>query len=342
MVCCPSCLTENHASQPGRSTDDTVSREAGEILPKEEDEAVDCTASNFGHDQSHSSSDESPVKVMHRVAVPETEQRLPLSREIPEKPGIRPSLPEDPLKYYKQSSPPNVTIQPPAHHPHLLPYLYPGYAGTTPGMPFPLGQFLLPTTHALTSSGHSLPHHFAGLSSQHHPGLAAMSQAMSHLPQSTSHGSHQMGLGFLNPQFLANHPLFHQGFAGLGGHATTSTSTLASSLASSLASYSPHRFNPYSFPLTSTTMVTTSNPLISTGETRVCALSPSVSEPSPTSSISSHSFPTSPMHRSPQRSSPTATVSKSAESQIRSIEQMVNGIERTREQRPPSRPDEGK
>lgn len=261
---------------------------------------------------------ESPLK--GSVPNPDLEHRLPLhlSRDQ-DKLLSRPStIPDDPLKYFKQSSPPNMTIQPPIHHPHLLPYLYSSYAaGSSSALPFHLGQFLIPTSHSLSSS-HALPHQFPSLSSQHPPSL---SMPLSHTTTPA------MNFGLFNTQLLANHPLFHQGFAGLASH-----SPGQSSLSSG---HHSHRFNPF-LSSTSTTMATTSNRLMCTREGTSSNYSPTISQTSPSSSVSSHSYPTSPVHHSPPSvaSPSTSQNTKAPASDLHSIEKMVNGIDQSRERSP--------
>ena len=233
---------------------------------------------------------------------------------------------------------PNVTVGPGMPHPHLLPYLYPP-ALYSPSMGhLPLSQLFLPG--ATCSSGPSHPLPLSLFTSSGHPAPTAFSA--SHLAQSSLNSSPQaagsipnMGHNLLlNAQlaFAAGHSMFH-GYPpppGMDSGLMTSPSSKVK----------PHRFSPYPLPLT-----TTASPLTVPTDTIRSPLSSSPYDTSGTGMVGTH--PASHInHNSLNKlgaASPPGSecgssdgsvgpASVTSSSDLKNIENMVNGLERQQEQ----------
>lgn len=219
-------------------------------------------------------------------------------------------------------SPPNVTvIQPSVTHP-MFPYLYPGtgmYPSTTSTLPYPMG-------HMLLNSGSSSLAHSLSMQFLNHSGHSEMGLPPTH--------PHALSFGQLS---IPSHHLLQQSYSGLtsglGNSGPVSLSQLSGShIGPMLGSRASSRFSPYSLPLTKTTMVTTTSPLPSTG---LQMDSRTDISPSPSTSLSSISR-TSPMRsRSPlsHHTSPVSHISSNPNSELKSIERMLSGLERRKDPR---------
>lgn len=235
---------------------------------------------------------------------------------------------------------PNVTVGSGMPHPHLLPYLYPP-ALYSPSMGhLPLSQFFLPGVTCSSGPSHNLP--LSLFTSSGHPTPAAFSA--SHLAQSSlnssSAGASLPSMGhnlLLNAQlaFAAGHSMFHgyppphgMDLPGSGGLLTTASSKVK-----------PHRFSPYPLPLT-----TTATPLTIPTDTVRSPLSSSPYDGS--SSVVSGHPPSHVNHNSLNKlsaASPPGSecgssdgsvgpASVTSSSDLKNIENMVNGLERQQEQ----------
>ncbi|KAL5017210.1 hypothetical protein ScPMuIL_006799 [Solemya velum] len=219
-------------------------------------------------------------------------------------------------------SPPNVTvIQPSVTHP-MFPYLYPGtgmYPATTSTLPYSMGHMLL--NSGSSSLAHSLSMQFLNNSGHSEMGLPP---------------THPHALSF-SQLSIPSHHLLQQSYSGLtsglGNSGPVSLSQLSGShIGPILGSRASSRFSPYSLPLTKTTMVTTTSPLPSTG---LQMDSRADISPSPSTSLSSISR-TSPMRsRSPvsHHTSPVSHISSNPNSELKSIERMLSGLERRKDPR---------
>ncbi|XP_054711983.1 optomotor-blind protein-like isoform X2 [Uloborus diversus] len=245
---------------------------------------------------------------------------------------------------------PNVTVGPGMPHPHLLPYLYPPALYSTSMGHLPLSQLFLPGVTCASGPSHPLP--LSLFTSGGHPSQAAFSA--SHLAQSSLNSSSQAGgslpsMGhnlLLNAQlaFAAGHSMFH-GYppshasmdgplsaAGNGGLLTTTGSS----------KLKPHRFSPYPLPLTTMTSSSTATPLTVPAEVGRSPLSTS-----PYDGSNSVSHPPSHLNHNSLRKlgavSPPGSEcgssdgsvgpsSVSSSSELKNIENMVNGLERQQEQ----------
>ncbi|XP_060076039.1 T-box transcription factor TBX2b-like isoform X2 [Ylistrum balloti] len=206
------------------------------------------------------------------------------------------------------TSPPNVTvIQPSVTHP-IFPYLYP-YNTSASSLPYPMshlfsGNTSLPTALPfLPTSGHtdlssSLPHT--------HPSAHALS-ALGQLP-------------------FPGHPLLQSNYSSLSPSMNADSAlSPPSSLGPIFPSRSSPRFTPYSLPTTNTTIATSASPGAASG-LHISAHSPphsssvGITRPSPIR-------PRSPLSsRMPRHISPIANPN----SELKSIERMLNGLERKR------------
>ncbi|KAJ8312806.1 hypothetical protein KUTeg_010179 [Tegillarca granosa] len=211
------------------------------------------------------------------------------------------------------TSPPNVTVvQPSVSHP-MFPYLYP-YHTTSSGLPYPMSHMLLPG-----STG--LPH---GLQL---PFLTSGHSDIGHLPP-----SHPHALSSLGQLPLPGHHLLQSSYSSLNPHLSGNSSVSPTQLSGSsvgpvFPSRSSPRFSPYSLPLTKSTALTSTSPVTSSGlhidsPTNQSSQSPplSIHRVKQVSPYRGHS--PLPAHMSPISSS------LKPKSQIKSIEQMLNGLER--------------
>ncbi|XP_074643725.1 uncharacterized protein LOC141900641 [Tubulanus polymorphus] len=218
------------------------------------------------------------------------------------------------------TSPPNVTVlHPSASHP-MLPYLYQSgaYANGAHALSQHFGQMMY-------GSASSLPSNFPLLSSSVPPDLVPSMAAAS-----AAHLGFPMPHNFvLNSQLAlaAGHPLLHPQNFSFNGSSTTesSSSFLGSHVGPIFAPRVSHRFNPYSLPLTKTTMVTTAAPVPSTG-----ANSSNGIDSRSHSRDRLSASPSSPQH-SPSSSSAVTSPTTSVPSELKSIERMVDGLQRKHE-----------
>lgn len=236
---------------------------------------------------------------------------------------------------------PNVTVGPGMPHPHLLPYLYPP-ALYSPSMGhLPLSQLFLPGVTCSSGPSHPLP--LSLFTSSGHPTPAAFSA--SHLAQSSLNSSSQAGgslpsMGhnlLLNAQlaFAAGHSMFH-GYPPPHGMDVPGSGLLTTAS----SKVKPHRFSPYPLPLT-----TTASPLTVPTDTVRSPLSsspydgsgPVVSGHQPSLSLNHNSLnklgaaspPGSECGSSDGSVGPSSVTSSS---DLKNIENMVNGLERQQEQ----------
>ena len=208
----------------------------------------------------------------------------------------------------EHTSPPNVTVvQPSVTHP-MFPYFY---------------------HHGYPNSSSSLPYHM--LLNQGSSSLAA--HGLTYLP--TTHGelnhlSPTHGLSAFGQLHMPGHPLYPNLSPTFSNNTTQSLSQMSGShLGPLFASRSSNRFSPYSFPITKTTMATSTSSMTSS----VFNVEPR-SPTSPTPSSASLSS----LNRSPPRSRSPIHVPSTANpnSELKSIERMLNGLERKREVGPDS------
>ena len=203
----------------------------------------------------------------------------------------------------EHTSPPNVTVvQPSVTHP-MFPYFYHhGYPNTTSSLSY----------HMLLNQ-------------------ASSAHGLTYLPNSSdlNHLSPTHGLSAFGP--IPGHPLYPNLSPTFSKESTQSLSQFSGShLGPLFASRSNNRFTPYSFPMTKTTMATSTSPMSSGFNLG------SRSETSPTpSSASLSSLNRSPPIRSrspPMHLSPPINPN----SELKSIERMLSGLERRREVGPDS------
>lgn len=199
----------------------------------------------------------------------------------------------------EHTSPPNVTVvQPSVTHP-MFPYFYPhGYPCTTSSLPY----------HVLLNQGSSsLAAHGLYLPSSH---------------GDLNHLSPTHGLSAFGQLPMPGHPLY----PNLSPTFTSSSSS--SHLGPLFASRSNNRFSPYSFPMTKTTMATSTSPLSSSGF-NIGSRSPTT----PSTALSSLNL----SRPSPVRSiSPVTSAPTNPSSELKSIERMLSGLDRKREVGPDS------
>ncbi|XP_055941544.1 optomotor-blind protein-like isoform X3 [Argiope bruennichi] len=245
---------------------------------------------------------------------------------------------------------PNVTVGPGMPHPHLLPYLYPPALYSSSMNHLPLSQLFLPGATCASGPSHPLP--LSLFTSSGHPSPAF---SASHLAQSSLSSSSQ-GVGslpsmghnlLLNAQlaFAAGHSMFHgyppphsldgalpSSAAGNGGLLATA-GTVGSKV-------KPHRFSPYPLPLTTMTSTTPATPLTVPTEVVRSPLSTSPYDGS-SGSLAPHLNHNSlnklgavSPHGSECGSSDGSVgpSSVSSSSDLKNIENMVNGLERQQEQ----------
>ncbi|XP_035208433.1 optomotor-blind protein-like isoform X2 [Stegodyphus dumicola] len=249
-----------------------------------------------------------------------------------------------------KSGQPNVTVGPAMPHPHILPYLYPPALYSTSMGHLPLSQLFLPGVTCASGPSHPLP--LSLFTSSGHPSPAAFSA--SHLAQSSLSSSSQasgslpnMGHSLLlNAQlaFAAGHSMFH-GYPpphGLDVPMTTGAGN-GGLLATAGSKVKPHRFSPYPLPLTTMTNTTTATPLTVPAEV---VRSPLSSSPYDGASSVVASHPPHLNHNSLNKlgavsppgsecGSSDGSVgpsSVSSSSDLKNIENMVNGLERQQEQ----------
>ncbi|XP_067684994.1 T-box transcription factor TBX2b-like isoform X1 [Haliotis asinina] len=245
----------------------------------------------------------------------DTEKRSDGERSDSDSEHVKEMVVEREKSFFKEhTSPPNVTvIQPSVSHP-MFPYLCPsGYPSSTAGLHYPLNPVLFNTS--------SLSHGSLPVSLLHHSG-----HNMSPIPSSHLHGP---GMGSSNHMggshgLLQNSNLLPQGYPSLGLPGT-SLSHLAGShhLSSLFASRGAgHRFNPYTIPLTKTTMTSAGSPI-----TSPCA---PLGGGEPSSRGITHSV-SSMCQSPPSRKSPLQSIAvthANPHSELKSIEKMLNGLDR--------------
>ncbi|OWF44321.1 T-box transcription factor TBX2b-like isoform X2 [Mizuhopecten yessoensis] len=207
------------------------------------------------------------------------------------------------------TSPPNVTvIQPSVTHP-IFPYLYP-YNTSASSLPYPMSHLL--------SVNSSLPTALPFLPTSGHTDLS------SHLPHTHPSAHALSALGQLS---FPGHHLLQSSYSSLSPSMNADSAlSPPSSLGPIFPSRSSPRFTPYSLPTTNTTMVSSTSPVAAPG-LRISAHSPphsssvgGISRPSPIR-------PRSPLSsRMPRHISPIANPN----SELKSIERMLNGLERKR------------
>lgn len=206
----------------------------------------------------------------------------------------------------EHTSPPNVTVvQPSVTHP-MFPYFYPhGYPSTTSSLT-PYHMLLNQGSSSLAAHGLYLPTTHGDL----------------------NHLSPTHGLSAFGQLSMPGHPLYPNLSPTFSSSASNSLS--GSHLGTLFASRSNNRFSPYSFPMTKTTMATSTSPLTSSGF--------NLGPRSPTSPTGTHSSLGSLSRSSPVRSrSPIHTTqSSNPNSELKSIERMLSGLDRKREVGPDS------
>lgn len=249
--------------------------------------------------------------------------------QIPRRPERREVVEEDEESLQSptahSTSPPNVTVvQPTVTHP-MFSYLYhPGGLFSGNSLPLHMGHMLFGGGNNSVGPGSNIPLGFLP------------STDLSHLPQSAaqaagfSMSAHNM---VLNGQFAAlGHPFWHPGYAAAFGHSAaagldgmpTSHPSLHGAL-SAARTLSNSRYSPYSLPSTTkTTMVTTATPLAVSGVTSPLRTSSPITSPTSHRSIS----PGSPR---PTSSKSSSVSTSAAASELKSIERMVNGLEKQQE-----------
>ncbi|XP_063448820.1 T-box transcription factor TBX3-like isoform X1 [Mytilus trossulus] len=202
---------------------------------------------------------------------------------------------------------PNVTVvQPSATH-AMFPFMYPsnGLFSSPSSFPFPLGHMLFNSGNSAFSS--QLPFFSQGHSD------------MNNLPP-----THPLSLSLSNQSLLQ--PAFT---SGSSPYSPTSPQNQPSHLGPMFSSRSSPRYTPYSLPSTKTTMVTSTSPVSATGNP-MCGASDSSPSISPRmNGISRHS----PNSRSPLSlniPSPYDSINNRANNDIRSMERMLYGINRSR------------
>ncbi|KAG8190800.1 hypothetical protein JTE90_005836 [Oedothorax gibbosus] len=239
---------------------------------------------------------------------------------------------------------PNASVGPTLPHPHLLPYLYPPalYSGH-----LPLSQLFLPGATCASGPSHPLP--LSLFTSAGHPSPAAYTAA--HLAQSSSSGSTLSSMGhnlLLNAQlaFAAGHPMFHGYPTSHSLEAGLASTNGGGLLTTAGGKVKPHRFSPYPLPLSAMTTTTPSTPLTVPTEVVRSPLSTSPydggstsSQHAPSLSLNNHNSINNKLgavspHGSECGSSDGSVgpSSVSSSSDLKNIENMVNGLERQQEQ----------
>lgn len=207
------------------------------------------------------------------------------------------------------TSPPNVTVvQPSVTHP-IFPYLYP-YHSSASSIPYPMSH--------LFSGNATLPHALPFLSTSGHTDIS------SHLPHTHAHA-----LSALSQLPFHGHPLLQSSYSSLSPSVNgDSALSPPSSLGPIFPSRTSPRFTPYSLPTTNTTMVTSTSPVAASG----LHISAHSTSPSHSSSVGVISRPSPIRPRSPLTSRMPRHISQSTNpnSEIKSIERMLNGLERKR------------
>lgn len=226
------------------------------------------------------------------------------------------------------TSPPNVTVlQPSASH-AMFSYLHPSggaYPSPASSLPYPLGP---PGMY-----GPSLPHGPMGPFPVLPSSSTGSTTDLAHLPSVRSQSS------ALSPHLLlggmplpGGAHLLPQSYP-LGGPDSVSITSVPQIVPPSLgplfSSRPNHRFSPYALPLTKTTMVTTAAPLPSTGS-RMGVSHPALSGLSSPPGSGSPGHRTSPLisRGSGQNCFPPTT----GNSELKSIERLLNGLEGQRDQ----------
>ncbi|XP_050411367.1 T-box transcription factor TBX2 isoform X3 [Patella vulgata] len=227
----------------------------------------------------------------------------------------------------KDSSPPNVTVlQPSVTHP-MFPYLCP------PGTVFPgsTGALSFHLNPALFSSS-SFPHGPLSV-----PLLSGSSPELSHLPPAHLHHSNT-GPMLGSHSLLSNSHLINQSYQALNSSLSSSMSHISGShpLGPMFSPRSaPHRFNPYTVPLTKTTMVTTASPLTVPGIHY--GLADSIRSTSALSPSTNEEHVSSRHHKSPLPAHRQGNTNPNPNHELKSIERMLNGLDRKSEMAPESR-----
>ncbi|WAR01540.1 TBX2B-like protein [Mya arenaria] len=201
----------------------------------------------------------------------------------------------------EHTSPPNVTVvQPSVTHP-MFPYFYPhGYPSTTSSLPYHM--FLNQGSSSLAAHGLYLPTTHGDL----------------------NHLSPTHGLSAFGGLHMSGHPLYPN-----LSPTFSSSSSSSGSLGPLFASRSGSRYSPYSFGMTKTTMATSTSPMTSSGF-NMGSRSPT----SPHSAQSSLNLSRPSPIRS--RSPPHHHSSSNPNSELKSIERMLSGLDRKREVGPDS------
>lgn len=272
----------------------------------------------------------------------------------------------------QQQGGPNVTLgHATLHHPHLLPYLYPHGLYSNAAASLHLGQLLMPgganQSSSLTGGPHSLPLSLLA-SSPGHIGHLSHSHAATAAGLAVGHNL----IFNAQFAFAAGHPLFSHGYSGLGTTAGLSNAAIASLAANSAAAAAAsnpmlsgrmkQRFTPYTLPLTNSVVSSSVSPLsavsaigghntttspsstpsvfdningtlhaTSIGRHSPRELKPS-SRASPLSDSSSAGSPCGSSVLTAGGSSVVASAALASASELKNIENMVNGLERQQEQ----------
>ena len=213
----------------------------------------------------------------------------------------------------EHTSPPNVTVvQPSVTHP-MFPYFYPhGYPSSSTSVSLSAYHMLLNQA----SNAHGLTY-------------LPNSSDLSHL--SPTHGLSAFGA-------IPGHPLYPNLSPTYNNKDTSQSLSQfsGSHLGPLFASRSNNRFTPYSFPMTKTTMATSTSPMSSGYNLGSRSDLGSRSETSPTPSSASLSS----LNRSPSMRSRSPSLHTSPtlnpNSELKSIERMLSGLERKREVGPDS------
>ncbi|XP_052224534.1 T-box transcription factor TBX2-B-like isoform X2 [Dreissena polymorpha] len=200
------------------------------------------------------------------------------------------------LHMKEHTSPPNVTVVQPSVTHPMFSYFYP---------------------HGYPSTTSSLPYHM--LLNQGSSTLAAHGLYLPSSHGELSHLSPTHGLSAFGQLHMSGHPLYPN------LSPTFSTNSSSGSLGPLFASRSGSRYSPYTFPMTKTTMATHSSPMMSSNYS-IGSRSP----PSPPNGINLS-------RHSPVRSrSPPSTTSSNPNSELKSIERMLSGLDRKRDVGPDS------
>ncbi|ESO95447.1 hypothetical protein LOTGIDRAFT_160597, partial [Lottia gigantea] len=214
----------------------------------------------------------------------------------------------------KDTSPPNVTVmQPSVSHP-MFPYLCAGsvFPNSSGGLPFPLNSALLNSS--------SYPHGHLTV-----PLLPGSPPELPHLPPTHLHSSNS-GPMLGSHSLLSNSHLMNQSYQGLTSQLSMSHITSSHPLGPMFSPRSAPRFSPYTVPLTKTTMVTNSSPVSIPGGHYGLGESPR-GGPLLSSPVSSTHIPSSP-RKSPLPAHQQSPSTPNHGTDIRSIERMLNGLDR--------------